>query len=93
MFSRTSLDRLLNEIDSSSVWKDGKIEVVHGLPEQQQTLCLSETRYAASPGGKSRRRRQAAANGIVVSNAFFNRTADTKNIDFLGLIFGLKSKQ
>jgi len=37
---RTSLDRLLNKIDSSSVLKDGKIEAVQGLPEQQQILCL-----------------------------------------------------
>jgi len=40
MLSRTSLDRLLNRIDSSSVSKDGKTEaVMHGLLEQQQTLC------------------------------------------------------
>jgi len=36
MLSRTSLARLPNKIDSSSVSKDGKIAVVHGL----QTLCM-----------------------------------------------------
>jgi len=40
MFSRISLDRLLNKIDRRSVSKDGKIEAVHGVLKQQQTLCL-----------------------------------------------------
>ena len=35
MLSRT---KLLNKTDSSSISKDGKIEAVHGLLEQQQTL-------------------------------------------------------
>jgi len=40
MLSRASLAGLLNKIDSSSsVSKDGKIEPVHGLLEQQQTAC------------------------------------------------------
>jgi len=36
MLSRTCLDRLLNR----SISKDGRTEAVHGLLEQQQTLCL-----------------------------------------------------
>jgi len=35
LFSRTSLDKLLNKIDCSNVLKDGKIEAVHDLLEQQ----------------------------------------------------------
>jgi len=51
ILSRTSLDRLLNKIDSSIISQDGKIEAIHGLPEQQETLSLIcketlETRYA-----------------------------------------------
>ena len=38
LFIRTSLDNLLNEIDCSNVMKDGKIEAVHDLLEQQQAL-------------------------------------------------------
>jgi len=34
MFSRTSLDKLLNKIDCSSVLKDGKTEAVHDLLEK-----------------------------------------------------------
>jgi len=51
---------LINKIDSSSVLKDGKIEVVHGLPEQQQTSLL-KTWYAARRGGQSCKR-QASVN-------------------------------
>jgi len=40
MLSSTSLDKLLNKIDCSNVLKDGKIEVVHDLLEQQQALYL-----------------------------------------------------
>ena len=40
LFSRTSLDKLLNEIDCSNVLKDGKIEGVHNLLDQQLALCL-----------------------------------------------------
>jgi len=42
MFSRTSLDKLLNKIDCSNVHvlKDGKIEAVHDLLEQQKVLYL-----------------------------------------------------
>jgi len=40
LFIRTSLDKLLNKIDCSNVLKDGKIEVVHDLLEQQQALYL-----------------------------------------------------
>jgi len=40
MFSRTSLDKLLNKMDYSSVMKDGKIEAFHNLFEQQQALYL-----------------------------------------------------
>jgi len=38
IFSITSLDELLNEIDHSSVLKDGKIESIHDLVEQQQAF-------------------------------------------------------
>ena len=40
LFSRTSLDILLNKIDCSNVLKDGKIEAVNDLLEQQQVLYL-----------------------------------------------------
>jgi len=42
LFSRTSLDKLLNKIDCSNVGllKDGKTEAVHDLLEQQQALNL-----------------------------------------------------
>jgi len=40
MFSRTNLDKLLNTINCSNVLKDGKIEAVYDLPEQQQPLYL-----------------------------------------------------
>jgi len=40
MFSRTSIVKLLNKIDCSNVLKDGKIEAVHDLLEQQQALYL-----------------------------------------------------
>ena len=39
LFSRTSLDELLNKIDCSNVLKDW-IEAVHDLLEQQQALYL-----------------------------------------------------
>jgi len=54
----TSLDRLLNKINSSSVLKDGKIEAVRSLLEQQETLYLLEIEYAARRGRKSRVRHQ-----------------------------------
>ena len=69
---------LLNKIDSSSVSKDGKIEAVHDLLEQQETLCLLQTLMCSEAGGKSRRR-QASVNSDVVSNVFCSRTADTSN--------------
>jgi len=54
MLSRTSLDRLLNKIDSSGVSKDGKIEAaVHGLLEQQQTLCIEAWRKVSQASGIS----------------------------------------
>jgi len=40
MFRRTGLGKLLNKIDCSSVLRDGKIEAVHSLLEQQQALYL-----------------------------------------------------
>jgi len=40
LFSRTSLDELLNKIDYSNVLKDMKIEAVHDLFEQQHVLYL-----------------------------------------------------
>jgi len=40
MFSRTSLDKLMNKVDCSSVLKDGKLEAVDDLREQQQALYL-----------------------------------------------------
>jgi len=42
LFSGTSLDKLLNKIHCSKVLKDGKIEAVHDLLEQQQALYLLE---------------------------------------------------
>jgi len=59
----------LKKLDGSSVSKDGKTEAVHGLLEQQQTLCLLEILYAASNGRKCRGR-QASVNSDVVLNAF-----------------------
>jgi len=76
---RTSLGRLLNKIDSKSISKDGKTQVVHDLLERQQTLCMSETWYAVIRDGKTLRR-QASVNGDVVLNAFCSRTADTSNV-------------
>jgi len=35
------LDRLLRKIDSSVVYKDGKIDVVHDLFEKRQTFCTA----------------------------------------------------
>jgi len=71
---------LLNRIssNSSNVSKDMKIDAVHGLLKQQQTLCLLGTCYAARLGGKS-----CMASGIindVVSNAFCSRTANTATV-------------
>jgi len=40
LFSIISLDKLLNKIDYSNALKDGKIEAVHDLLEQQQALYL-----------------------------------------------------
>jgi len=61
MLSRTSLNRMLNKIDSSSVSKDGKIEVIHGLLEQQQTFNVVHVgnfsrNVPMRRGRKSRRR-------------------------------------
>jgi len=46
MFSRTSLDKLLNKIDCSSALKDGMIEAVHDLLDTDthtpdRLLCLT----------------------------------------------------
>ena len=56
MFSRTSLDKLLKKIDRSSVLKDEKIEAVHDLLEQQQSLYLLQfdLQTAPRPDRKSR---------------------------------------
>jgi len=40
LFSRASLNKLLNKIDCSNVLNDEKIEAVHDLLEQQQALYL-----------------------------------------------------
>ena len=56
--SETSLDRLLNKINSSSESKDGKID--HGLHEQQQTGDEAERRI----------KHDASVNHVVVSNAY-----------------------
>ena len=40
MFRRTSLNKLLNKIDCSNALKDGKVEAVHDLLEQQQVLYV-----------------------------------------------------
>ena len=58
--------------------KDGKIEAVHCLLEQRQTLSLLEIWRAARRGGKSRRHK-TSVNSDVVLNAFCSRTADTTN--------------
>jgi len=42
MLSRTSMDRLLNKTDSSSVLKDGKTESVHGLLQHQSFLYVCQ---------------------------------------------------
>ena len=52
---------------------------MHGLPEQQETLCLLENEYAARCGGKSRKR-QTSVNDDVASNAFCSKTTDISNI-------------
>jgi len=75
MSIRTSRDRLLNKIDSSSVGlsKDKNIEALRGLVEQYKTnimfvgLDLQRCLAAMSP---------ASVNGDVMSNAFGSRTAD-----------------
>jgi len=38
VFSRISPDKLLNKIDCSSILKDGKIEIMYDLLEQQLAL-------------------------------------------------------
>jgi len=41
LFSKTSLDKLLNKINCSNILKDGKIEaIIHDLIEQQEALYL-----------------------------------------------------
>jgi len=77
--SRISLTRLLNNIDSSSVSKDGKMEAmaVHGLLEQQETLWVSEILICIKAWLKVS---QASVNGDVVSNVFCKRTVDTTNV-------------
>ena len=65
MLSRTSVARLLNKINNGNMLK----EAIHGLPEQQPTLCWLETWCAARRGGKSGRR-PSSVNCDVVSNAF-----------------------
>jgi len=42
MFSRTSLDKLLNKNHCSNVLKHEKVKVIHDLLEQQQVLFLLE---------------------------------------------------
>ena len=78
ILSRTSVERLLNKINSISVSKEGKIEAVHGLLQQQETLCLLETCYEARRGGESHKL-QASVNDVIVTNGFFfcGRMADT----------------
>jgi len=46
MFSGTGLDKFLNKIDCNDVLKDGKIEAVQDLLEQQQVLYLLAIRSA-----------------------------------------------
>jgi len=41
--SRTSLNRLLNKVDSGDVSKDRKIYAVRGLLEEQEILCLLDS--------------------------------------------------
>jgi len=56
---------LVNEIDSGSESKDGKMAAVHGLLlEQQQTLCVLEKAW--------RKVSQASVNVDGVSSAFFS---------------------
>jgi len=48
---QTHLHRLLSKINSSSVLKDGKIEAIHGLPEQQETHLNKETELVGTAAG------------------------------------------
>jgi len=75
IFSRTSPNRFLNKIDSSSLSKVGKIEDVHGLPKQQGTLCVED--LICSEAWQKSRKHEASVNGDDVSNAFCSRMADT----------------
>jgi len=52
ILSRTSLERLLNKSDSSSVLKDQKTQAIHSQPEQQKSSRWVETSYAVRHGGK-----------------------------------------
>jgi len=59
MWSRTSLQRLLNTIQYQQQWFDGKTEAVHCLLEQQQTVWLLKILSALTHGGKSRGREES----------------------------------
>jgi len=59
MLSRTSLDRLLNKVDSGSVANDGKIEAV--------TVCLNSCKLCAWRPDSSEARRRKVSHACHIS--------------------------
>jgi len=88
LFSRTSLDKLLNKIDSRNVLKDGKIEAVHDLFEQQQAYLICRLHQSLAEGLRSVKHQWIVTPYV---ECILRKTMDRWNRSFNDTIMFMKS--